>query len=302
VTGTARACAIAAHGAMLVALTGCPKSPPPSLMPNAEAALDRMKASATCGVGVGATDAKIDHFGEHGRVRAELDFYAFLPARLRLDVQAPMSAGVLATLTSDGERFALSDLREKRFLFGPANACNIARLTTVAIPGHALVSLLRGQAPVLKHDATRASVRWDGGGYYVVSVPSTRDALEEIHLEPHPDDFTRPWGEQRMRVRKVIVRQYGDVLYDAELDGHRRVPTGEPIVDAAGIDPPVPPSGPACSAELPHTIHVTSGSAEVIFVYDHNKVVWNPALPLGADATFTQEPQPGLALTPVRCE
>ena len=51
------------------------------------------------------------------------------------------------------KQFALADLRDKRFYVGPAAACNIARLTSVPVPGHVLVDLLRGEAPVLKHDA-----------------------------------------------------------------------------------------------------------------------------------------------------
>jgi hypothetical protein len=256
-----------------------------------------MRASAACGVGVQAA-AKIDHFGEHGRVRGDLLLYAFTPARLRLDVVSSFNVAV-ATLTSDGARFALADLRDKRFLIGPASPCNIARLTTVPLPGHALVSLLRGQAPVLKHEATAGTIAWDGHGYYRVVVPSTRGASQEILLTPHPDDFERPWGEQRLRVLRVVVRQEGYVLYDAELSGHGPTPMATARIDAEGIDPPIPPSGPTCTSELPRTLHVEAPlqGAEVLFTYD--TVTWNPPLPEGI---FEQARPAGMELVPVRCE
>ena len=50
--------------------------------------------------------------------------FALWPARIRMDVIGPMNIGVVATLTSD-KAFALADLREKRFFYGPASACNI---------------------------------------------------------------------------------------------------------------------------------------------------------------------------------
>jgi hypothetical protein len=282
---------------MLFFLCGCPKAPPPSQVPSAAAALDRMKATAACGIGLQA-NAKIDHFGEHGRIRGDLLMYAFVPARLRLDVISSFNVAI-ATLTSDGERFALADLRDKRFLVGPASACNIARLTTVPIPGHALVSLLRGQAPILKHEPSAGSLAWDGGGYYVVNVPSTRDASEEIQLEPHPDDFQRPWSEQRMRVLRVVVRQYGDVLYDAKMSDHQATAMAKERVDPDGIDPPIPPSGPMCTAELPRKIQVEVPleDEEVVFTYD--SVTWNPPLPEGV---FTQPPPPGMPIERVTCD
>ena len=90
-------------------------------------------ATFTCGDAVQA-NAKIDHFGTQGRVRADLMLYAARPAQLRMDVVSPFGV-TLATLTSDGQRFGLTDLRDKVFYEGPARACNIARLTTLPVPG-----------------------------------------------------------------------------------------------------------------------------------------------------------------------
>jgi hypothetical protein len=216
-----------------------------------------------------------------------------------MDVVGPMNVGVVATLTASDNAFAMADLRNRRFLRGPATACNIARLTTVPVPGHVLVSLLRGDAPILRHEPKAAGIVWSPSGYYVVTIAGTRDAEEVLHLAPHPNDFGRPWQEQRLRVREVTVRQQGILLYRAELDDHRASAMATPQIDADGIDAPIPTSGPMCRAELPRTIHVEvpGRRADVLFRYED--VVWNPPV---TPSTFTQEPAAGLAIDTVTCE
>jgi hypothetical protein len=257
-----------------------------------------MRATTACGTGVQAS-AKIDHFGKQGRVRGNLDMIVSQPARIRMDV---FSFGVsVATLTSDGKAFALADLRDKRFYVGRSSACNIARLTTVPIPGPVLVDLLRGQAPVVKHavDPSAMTLVWSGDGYYTVTITGTRDTVEEIHVVPRPDDFNKPWAEQRMRVLDVTVRQQGLVLYHAALDEHAAAKTAPPRVDSEGIDPPIPPSGPQCDAELPRTIHVEVPGLGDDVLFRYEQVVWNPPL---VEDLFTQQSQAGMSVTPVTCD
>jgi hypothetical protein len=280
------------------ALAGCAHvAPPPSSPPSADAALSRMHATFACGRSLQAS-AKIDHFGDGGRVRGDVLLFAGRPARIRMDVISPFGVA-LATLTSDGQRFALADLRDKRFFLGPATACNIARLTTVPVPGHVLVDLLRGEAPVLVHEAVAATMAWDPHGYWVVTVPGANEAHEEIHLAPRPDDWARPWDQQRMRVLDVRVAQQGYELYHAELEDHFPAATAGPRIDPDGLAPPVPPSGPACDAELPRKIHVevSNPSSDMRFVYQQR--AWNPPLPEG---TFEQEPPAGMAVERVTCD
>ncbi len=282
---------------------GCPSKPPASQLPSAQAAVDRMRATNACGTGVQA-DAKLDYFSsDSGRIRTELLMIASRPARLRMDVLVT-GAGSVATLTSDGTTFAATDKRESRFLFGPASACNIARITHLPVPGYVLVTLLRGQAPVLKHDEAglpAPTITWDGG-YYVVKIWGNHDAVEEIHLVPNTEDWNKPWAEQRMRVLDVSVSQKGVLLYHAELDTHEPAPmskatTVSPADLVLGITP-IPPSGPECTAEIPRRIHVEMPSvgADVLFRYD--KVEWNPPLQQGV---FTQQQQPGFRPERVEC-
>jgi hypothetical protein len=278
-------------------LMGCGVPPPASQVPTARAALSRVHETQDCGIGVHAS-AKIDHFGKGGRIRTDLLAFAIWPDRLRMDVVSPFGV-TLATLTSDGEKFAFNNLRDRRFLFGKATACNIARLTTVPLPGHVLGSLLRGEPPILKHNDAEASVTWDSGGYYVVRLKGNNGSEERVRIAPHPDDRGQPWDKQRFRLLDVQVEQQGIVLYHASLDGHKPAPMDKPIIDPDHIDPPTPTSGPTCTAELPRRIHVEvpGKDADVLFRYEN--VTWNPPLPEG---TFTQPIPDGVAVERAICD
>jgi hypothetical protein len=289
----------AAHlGILLASLSTacCATTRPRSAFPDANAALDRMHASLACANGVQG-EAKVDNFSPQGRIRGKVYLLAVVPDRVRIDAEA--FGNMVYSLSSDGRAFQMLDVRQKEFLHGPATPCNLARLTQVPIPGHALVSLLMGEAPVLVHQPQGATIAWDDKGFYRVALESTRQASEEIHLEVRPEDVGKPWSEQRVRVRNVRVTQAGIDLYEAKLDDFKPVHTAGPRVDPDGIDPPIPPSGPACDAELPWSIRmqVPHTEQDVLFVYKDAK--WNP--PLVANA-FTQTPPGGVRTQYVTCD
>jgi hypothetical protein len=290
-----RAAAITLMGALM----GCHRvGPPPSQFPSAADALARMKATYQCERGVGG-EAKIDHFSERGRVRGKMLLFASRPNRLRFDVVSPPPFNsIISTLTANEGKFALLDVRERKFYEGPATACNLARLTEVALEAHALVSLLGGRAPLLVHQDDDLSMEWSTDGYYVIRIPSTRGAFQELHVAPTPADFRSPWSAQRMRVLDVRVEQQGIELYHASLDAHQWATTAPPLVDPDGIDPPVPPSGPPCAIEVPRKIHieVKESDQDVLFRYDDVKL--NPPLPSGA---FTQIIPGGVERIHVEC-
>ncbi len=254
-----------------------------------------MRATASCGTGVQAV-AKLDHSGERGRIRGDLLLIVSRPARIRMDVVSPFGV-TLATLSSDGRQFALSDLQEHRHYEGPASACNIARLTTVPMPGQVLVNLLRGVAPVVEHQPEHASIIWNQRGYYTIRIAGNQ-ADERIDLAPHPDDWGKPWSEQRIRVLEVSVAQQQWVLYEASLEEHGVAKTAKARVDPDGGEPDIPPSGGACEAELPKKIHlrVPEQSDDVRLRY--NEATWNPPL---ADGVFVQSISPGMKHMHVDC-
>jgi outer membrane lipoprotein-sorting protein len=282
----------------ITAACGCAgTAPPPSSPPTADAALARMHATFACGNGIQG-NAKFDLFGEHGRGRGDVMLFAARPALIRLDIVSPFGVA-LATLTADGSRFALADLREKHFYVGPASACNIARLTAVPVPGHVLVDLLRGEAPVLRHTPQATSIAWSPHGYWVLQIPSASEAREEIHLAPRPGDWTKPWDQQRMRVLDVRVEQQQYVLYHAELSDHAGASTAAAREDPDGLAPPIPPSGPSCDAEMPRKIRMEVPDPEADVRFQYQQVTWNPPLPEG---TFAQPPPPGMRAEQVNCE
>ena len=275
-------------GLLAVALASCGRPPPASKFPDGDAALARMRATQACSRGVTA-DARLDYIGPRGRLRGDVMYIVAAPDRVRLDLYSPFGA-TLSTLTSDGEHFELYDPRAKRYFYGPANACNLARFTQVSLPPAVLVDILRGEAPVLVHGAGAATIRWESDRY-VVSIAGTRGASERVELAPLPEDFDRPWNEQRVRVLKISVEQLGVPLYDVELSDHERAATARPRVDPDGLEPPIPPSGPSCDAELPQRIHIEVPSEGHDLLLALKEATHNPPLVQGV---FSQERPSGV--------
>jgi hypothetical protein len=254
-----------------------------------------MREDHACSRGL-TGEGTFDYLGDEGRVRARSLYVVARPARLRFDVMSPIG-GVLSTLTSDGQRFAFADLREKRFVEGPADECNLERALRVPIPPAALSELLTGQAPILVHRPEQATLSWQDGSYRL-QIQSEVQATEEVRLVPREEDWQRPWQEQQLRVLEVRVSQGGLVLYEAALEEHRPAKLAAPRVDPDGIEPDIPPSGPACSAEVPRRIRfqVPGSGRDILFT---QKEVWhNPPL---IPELFTLPPPPGVRVQHASC-
>jgi hypothetical protein len=265
------------------------------VFPTPRDAIDAVRRTYACSHGIQA-ESKVDYFGEQGRVRGNALFITAREERVRFDVFSPFGV-TLSTMTSNGVRFALLDMNNKVFFEGPANACNARRFLHVPVPPHALVRLLIGEAPILVHTPGQASLEWSGGNF-VLRVASKHEARQEVVFEPRPDDWSRPWQEQRVRVREVKVEQRGVELYRALLDGHRVARTAEPRVDPDGIDDDVPPSGPQCEAEVPMRLHFVSPTSDDDVIFSHEEVVHNPPL---VSNVFSQRPPRGVSIRPSAC-
>ncbi len=282
--------------AMGLALAGCPPSPPPSQFPSAADALDRMKATYACANGIQG-EGKIDHVSPDARIRGNVSLFAINPARVRVDVFSSFGP-VVYSLTSDGRNFLMLDNNEKQFLHGPAKACNLARMTKVPVPGHVLVWLLRGEAPLLVHERSAPTLAWTGS-FYEVKLPSTRGAQQLITLEVYDEDWDKPWSEQRLRVTGVTTSQHGEVLYSAELSDHELAKTAAPRVDEDGLEPDIPPSGGPCNVEIPRSIHMKVPHTDDDVLFEYKDVYFNPPIPEGA---FTQPDPGGVRKIFVDCE
>jgi outer membrane lipoprotein-sorting protein len=278
-----------------VVSAACSRAAPPSRFPTAADAIARMRATDACSRGVSG-EAKVDYFGERGRVRGSTLFVMSRPEKIRFDVFSPFGL-TLSTLTSDGRVFALLDTTSKQYFEGPALECNVARFLQVPVPPFALVDLFAGEAPILVHQPSDATIDWEGGSY-VIRIRSVNDASEEIRLEPTPGDWQRAWNEQRVRVREVSVVQRGVGLYRAELDDFKRAATAKPRVDPDGIDADVPPSGPACNAEIPRHLRIISDASAQDVIVDYKDIAHNPPIVPGL---FRQSIPPGAAFRYAIC-
>jgi hypothetical protein len=277
-------------------LWGCSVAPPASQFPSAQAAIDRMRDSYACSRGL-MGEAKLDYFGDEGRIRASMLFATSRPERMRIDVYSPFGA-TLSTFTSNGREFALTDVKAKKYFQGEAKECAISRFLGVPAPPHALVQLLGGLAPVLVHQQQDAQIAWESGAY-LLSIKSKHQAEQTIRLLPTSDDWSKPWSQQRLLVTEVEVKQQGVELYRAELSHHRAVKTAAPRVDPDGLEPPMPPSGPPCNAEVPSRIRFVVPSKGRDVVISTQETHHNPPLLPG---TFMQTKNRGLGSVVVECD
>ncbi len=253
-----------------------------------------MHATYSCSRGVRG-DAKLDLFNKQGRVRGNVLYLAMLPDSLSFTVYSPFGV-TLSRLTTDGRNFSLFDMKDKQFLYGPANTCNVERFTQVPVPPFALVELLRGEAPVLVHQPSQATIAWKDP--YTIRIQSKHQATEEIQLEPVPDDWNLPWQKQRVRVVEVDVSQQGIELYRALMEDHKASHTARPIVDPEHLTPDVPPSGPVCSAAVPRRVRLEVPGTDQDLILINKEVAHNPPIVQGA---FRQKVPGGVQVRYAAC-
>lgn len=299
-TGLARSASLGKAVPLALFLSSCGAPAPASRFPDAEAAIARMRATYACSRGIVA-EAKVDYIDGHGRIRGNVSVLASLPDRTRLDAFSPFGVSI-STLTTDQGRFAYFDLRQRTFLQGDASPCNIARFTQVPMPAFALVQLLRGEAPILRHATGSTGIVWDSHwfsqGNYRLQIQGQYESVQIVDLVPHPDDFARPWQEQRVRVLGISLEQQRIPLYRVEFEGHRGAPTSKSRVDPDGLDPDVPPSGPVCAAEVPRRMRIIMPEQDRDMVIHFERVEHNPPLVPGA---FQQMTPDGVLVSRAEC-
>jgi len=272
--------------------------------PTAGAALQRLRETTSCNRAVQG-EARLSFSGEGRRLSGRLLYLAHAPAELRFDIFS--SFGVtISTLTSDGARFSLLDNENRAFIRGPSSACNVQRFTRVPVPPEALVELLRGRPPVLRHDEADATLDFRsplfGSGSYRLTVEGRHQAREELVIGVAPEDWDRPLAEQRLRLLGVKVEQAGDVLYEVQLSGHR-LRKMAPLVQSAeeqalGLPPPQA-SGPECSLELADRMRVYVPKTGYELTFNNEELWLNPPLQEGA---FVQEAPAGASVSDSDCQ
>lgn len=146
---------------------------------------------------------RVDHFGEEHRVQGKVFVFTQLPSRLRVDLLSPFG-NTLSVLTVDEGRFAMSDLKEGRYMEGPAEPCNIARLIRIPLPAEDVVRILVGHTPLIEGESV---VEWNREGYYEVTVV---DGARKQVLRVGPSKDVLP-------LLRSTLEEDGEVVLDIEL-------------------------------------------------------------------------------------
>jgi hypothetical protein len=194
------------------------------------------------------------------------------PNRVRFDVMTQV--GPAAILTSDGETFQFSDLREGVFLYGPTCPQNIARLLGISVEAEQVLRLLTGDTPLI--DAVERSMECRDGSYRVRLVGADGGTQEVVFSVRGTDREALP-EEQGLTLRRSTKRgpdgrREWEATYDdyIEVDGHR-FPTNVRFVD---------------------DLHDADTTVRV------KSISLNPDIPQGA---FQQTPAPGMSIELAPC-
>lgn len=220
-------------GALGVLAGGCKSAPACPVQPRTDptAALDD-HAMRQQGWKSLKAEARVTQWADRGRIRGTVLMFLERPSRVRFDVMTQL--GPAAVLTSDGENFQLSDLRENAFLQGPTCPENIARLLGIEVDAENILRLLTGDTPMI--EASERTMECKGGNY-VVLLSSQGGATQEIEFSVDETDRDRPPDEQRLTLRRSSVRATdGELEWEATYSEYTSVdgqsfPTNVRFVD-----------------------------------------------------------------------
>jgi hypothetical protein len=201
--------------ALSTAALGCGPVPPPAdAYENVSDLLSDMSAARAAVHSLRAS-GRIDHFGKDQRVQGAVYVFAQLPDALRVDLVSPLGSS-LAVLAAQKGQFAMHDVRQGRFLRGPAQPCNIARLIQIPLPVEDVVRLLAGGTPLIEGTPT---LSWDKNeGAYSVLIED-KEAKQTLLIGP--DRRVLPL------LRSKLVRR-GEVAFDIAFE--RWSPAGAAFV------------------------------------------------------------------------
>jgi uncharacterized protein DUF4292 len=264
-------------------LSGCPARPCPARrFDDATSALAHygdMRRPAR----VLRAEARVDRRDSQGRIRGTVLMFIERPDRVRFDAMTQL-VGPAATLTSDGDRFALMDLRENRFFQGPTCPANIERLLGIRFSGEEVTRLLLGETPQI--EAERRTISCSDGSYRV-TLHAAGGRRQELVLEVRESDLQAAPEDQRMRLRRSeVFGPNGQTEWRVTYDDYRF------------IENPSDEERPRRGLVMPFTVRFEDPRRGVDTMVRFSDVDLNVEVPSGA---FTQQPRPGLRIENVRC-
>ncbi|MBW2224976.1 MAG: DUF4292 domain-containing protein [Deltaproteobacteria bacterium] len=232
------------------------------------------KTAPACPVQLRTDAAKAldDHASQHVGWKSIKAEARVTPNRVRFDVMTQL--GPAAVLTSDGETFQLSDLREGTFLHGPTCPENIARLLGISVDARHVLRLLTGDTPMI--EATEQSMECREGRY-VVTLVAADGATQEIAFSVDDADREKPVDAQRLTLRRST----------------RRAPNGKTRWEAT-YDDYIDVGGQAFPTNVRFVDEVSGADTSVRV----KSISLNPEIPEGA---FQQTPSPGMSIEFASC-
>jgi hypothetical protein len=104
----------------------------------------------------------------------------------------------------------------------------------------------------------------------------------ELHVTPTPSDWSKPFGEQHLRLLEVDGWSSGatdaTLVYRVQMRDHAPTKTSPALVDPDGISADVAPSGPDVTVEVPRALHVEVPGKKSDVVLKYGEVTVNPPL------------------------
>jgi hypothetical protein len=260
------------HIAACACLVGCAGSlRPQHPIQDARVALQRRDATIE-GLHSIRAEARVDQRAQSSRIKGTVLMFVEDTGRVRFDVMTQF--GPIAILTSDGLQFAYSDLREKRYLFGPTCPLNIARLLGVPLSAEETARFLLGGTPLIAHTASKLTL--DDAGHYQLSLQGQGGAKQELELAVYPGDEALPPAQQRLKlVRSELWGVGGRSVWRVSYSDHE-------AITLEGRQLLVPMS----AAKADTMVHFKS-------------IATNPKIP---DEAFTQSARPGMQEEEATCE
>ena len=271
-------------GIVACLLLGCPSAVcPAARFTTAEALLDGYR-TARSPARIVTAEARVERRDPGGRIRGTVFMMLARPDRVRFDAMTQF--GPAAILTSDGTTFSLTDLRENRFFTGPTCAENIARLLGIPMEGEEVAGLLLGETPVLRGES---DVVCEGGSYRVTvrELPGEGGRSQVLTYAVRGSDVDAEPDDQRLRLMR----------------SERHLPDGSlewrvTYEDYRVIEDPLDTESPRRGVAMPFRIRFEHPAQQI------DTEVRVRSIELNADideASFVQEPRPGLSVEPVEC-
>jgi hypothetical protein len=269
---------ILANIAACACLVGCAGSlRPQHPIQDAQVALQRRDATID-GLHSIRAEARVDQRAQSGRIKGTVLMFVEDTGRVRFDVMTQF--GPIAILTSDGLEFAYSDLREKRYLFGPTCPVNIARLLGVPLSAEETARFLLGGTPLIAH--TAATLKLNDEGHYTLALQGQDGAKQELELAVYPGDEALEPAKQRLKlVRSELWGPGGRAVWRVSYSDHEAITLeGRQLL-------------------VPMRVRIEQGAAKADTMVHFKSIAANPKIP---DEAFTQTARPGMQEEEATCE